>query len=53
MLFTKIREELNSQLSENLKKINTEITDIKSKQSTLSTMESKKSEEQKQLVESM
>lgn len=53
MLFTKIREELNSQLSENLKKINTEITDIKSKQSMLSTMESKKSEEQKQLVDSM
>ena len=45
MLFTKIREELNAQLSENLKKINSEISDIRSKQSMLSTMESRKTEE--------
>ena len=44
-LFTKIREELNTQLSENLKKINSEISDIRSKQSMLSTMESRKTEE--------
>ena len=53
MLFTKIREELNSQLSDNLKKINGEINEIKSKQSMLSTMESKNTQEQRQLVESM
>ena len=47
MLFTKIRSELNSQLSENLQKINTEISDIKSKQQMMSTMESRKQEEQK------
>ena len=53
MLFGKIREELNAQLSENLKKINTEITDIRSKQSMMSTMESRKTEESKQLTDSM
>ena len=53
MLFTKIREELTCQLSTNLKKINTEITDIRSKQTMMSTMESRKAEEQKQLSESM
>ena len=52
-LFTKIREELNMQLSENLKKINSEISDIRSKQSMLSTMESRKTEEQRQLAESI
>ena len=52
-LFTKIREELNTQLSENLKKINSEISDIRSKQSMLSTMESRKTEEQRQLAESI
>jgi len=31
MLFTKIRDELNTQLSDNLKKINGEINEIKSK----------------------
>ena len=52
-LFTKIREELNMQLSENLKKINSEISDIRSKQSMLSTMESRKTDEQRQLAESI
>ena len=52
-MFTKIRGELNAQLSENLKKINSEISDIRSKQSMLSTMESRKTEEQRQLAESM
>ena len=47
MLFTKIRSELNSQLSENLQKINTEISDIKSKQQMMSTIEGRKQEEQK------
>ena len=45
MLFTKIREELNAQLSDNLKKINSASSDIRSKQSMLSTMESRKTEE--------
>ena len=40
-------------MSENLKKINSEISDIRSKQSMLSTMESRKTEEQRQLAESM
>ena len=53
MLFSKIREELNAQLSENLKKINTEINDIRSKQTMMSTMESRKTEEQRQLTDSM
>ena len=52
-LFTNIREELNMQLSENLKKINSEISDIRSKQSMLSTMESRKTDEQRQLAESI
>ena len=47
MLFGKIREELTSQLSDNLRKINTEISDIRSKQTMLTTMESRKTEEQK------
>ena len=47
MLFTKIREELSSQLTDNLKKINTEISEIKSKQSMMSTMETRKVEEQR------
>ena len=52
-LFSKIREELTSQLSENLKKVNTEISDIRSKQSQLSTMDSRKNEEQRLLAESL
>ena len=40
-------------MSENLKKINSEISDIRSKQSMLSTMESRKTEEQRQLAESV
>ena len=47
MLFGRIREELTSQLSDNLRKINTEISDIRSKQTMLTTMESRKTEEQK------
>ena len=47
MLFTKIREELSSQLTDNLKKINTEISEIKTKQSMMSTMETRKVEEQR------
>ena len=53
MLFTKIREELSAQLSSNLNKINTEISDIKTKQSMMSTMETRKAEEQRQLAESI
>jgi len=53
LLFTKIRSELQTQLSENLKKINTEISDIRSKQSLMSTMDSRKTEEQKMLAESI
>ena len=53
MLFTKIREELSSQLTDNLKKINTEISEIKTKQSMMSTMETRKVEEQRQLSESI
>ena len=52
-LFGKIREELTSQLSNNLQKINSEISEIRSKQSMMSTMESRKQEEQKQLSESI
>lgn len=40
-LFTKIRDELSTQLSESLKKINTEISDIRSKQTLMSTIESR------------
>ena len=47
VLFAKIREELTAQLSENLKKINGEISEIRSKQSMMSTMESRKLEEQR------
>ena len=53
MLFTKIRQELTAQLSDNLKKVNDEINEIRSKQSMLSTMESRKAEEQKAFTESM
>ena len=53
MLFTKIREELSAQLSENLKKVNNEISEIRSKQTMMSTMDSRKTEEQKQLADSL
>ena len=45
MLFTKIRTELSAQLSENLKKINSEISEIRNKQSMMSTMDTRKAEE--------
>lgn len=53
VLFGKIRHELTAQLSENLNKINAEISDIRHKQSMMSTMESRKIEEQRQFADSL
>ena len=53
MLFIKIREELQAQLSENLKKVNNEISEIRSRQTMMSTMDSRKTEEQRQFADSL
>jgi len=53
MLFSKIREELQAQLSENLKKVNNEISEIRSRQTMMSTMDSRKTEEQRQFADSL
>ena len=45
MLFTKIREELTYQLSANLEKVNSEISEIRNKQTMMSTLDARKTEE--------
>ena len=45
MLFTKIREELTHQLSANLEKVNSEISEIRNKQTMMSTLDARKTEE--------
>ena len=52
-MYSKIKKEMHQQLSENLAKVNADITDIKTKQTTLSSMDTRKEDEQRLLAESL
>lgn len=52
-LYSKVQSEMQRQLTENMQRLNGEISDIKSKQTMLSTMDANKDDERRKLADSL